>query len=228
VSRRSPGRGRALAAFSLSALVVLTGTLLAVRSYPGGYDWLYTVMSALASRKDNPGGAAWFAGGLALSLAVLWPVVAWIRERHGGERGLVRFGSRALQLGIVCGVLVGVERLTFLHFSDLVHKGHELLALVCFLSLYSGILAVLAHRVRERITSAWPAALTIAPLVAVGLSQLALYLDQRDLGWVDRSWREMGVPVWLSFAFWQWLAAAALWASLGYLVASARPERRAG
>jgi hypothetical protein len=42
----------------------------------------------------------------------------------------------------------------------------------------------------------------------------------------------MGVPVWLSFAFWQWLAVAFLGLGLGYLVvasgrsaASARSRR---
>jgi len=28
----------------------------------------------------------------------------------------------------------------------------------------------------------------------------------------------MGIPIWLSFAFWQWLAIGFLWAGLGLLV----------
>ena len=223
MSFRPTSRTRALVAFSLSVLVVVLGLVLAARRYPGGYDWAYKVMSALASKKHNPEGAAYFAGGLSLSLAILWPAVAWIGSRHGAEHGLARFGSRALRFGVVCGVLVGIERLVFFHFSEIVHKGHEILAILCFLGLYSGVLALHVHRIRLRFTSFWPAVLAIAPLVAIGLSQLALYFDQRDLGWVDQNWRDMGVPIWLSFAFWQWLAAAALWASFGYFAASERP-----
>jgi hypothetical protein len=60
----------------------------------------------------------------------------------------------------------------------------------------------------------------IVALLAVGASQLALYFDQRDLGWVNTGWRELGVPVWLSFAFWQWLAVAFLGIGIGFLVAA--------
>ncbi|MGH7481147.1 MAG: hypothetical protein ACRELV_03260, partial [Longimicrobiales bacterium] len=75
-----------------------------------------------------------------------------------------------------------------------------------------------AERVRHD-RRAWAgAAIGAAPLVAVGVTQLALYLDQRDLGWVDAGWRAMGVPLWLSFAFWQWLAVALLWVGLGFLL----------
>jgi len=47
-----------------------------------------------------------------------------------------------------------------------------------------------------------------------------LWLGQRDVGWVDVAWRELGIPVWLSFAFWQWVAVALLWVGLGHLLMS--------
>jgi len=61
-----------------------------------------------------------------------------------------------------------------------------------------------------------------APLAAIFITQILIYFDQRDLGWVDHSWREMGVSPWLSFAFWQWLAVAFLWFGLGHLLWSSR------
>jgi hypothetical protein len=91
----------------------------------------------------------------------------------------------------------------------------------------SGVMGFYYHRVRHAASSLWPALLVVLPLCAVGLSQLALYFDQRDLGWVNTAWREMGVPVWLSFAFWQWLAVWFLGLGLGYLVLW-KPRRRMG
>ncbi len=175
--------------------------------------------------EEQPDGSIFFAAGLVLSLALLWPATAWIRECDGAAHWLARFGLRSLQLGIVLGVVVGLESLFFFDFSQIVRKGHEVLALLSFLSLYAGVPALQIHRVRLCQVSSWPTFFAIGPLVAIGLSQLGLYLDQRDLGWVDTSWREMGVPVWLSFAFWQWLATAALWASVGHLVVSGRSSR---
>ena len=222
---RSVSYTRALVAFTLSAMTIVIAVVLATRRFPGGFDWVYTVMSALASRKHNPDGSVFFAAGLVLSLALLWPATEWIRECDGAAHRLARFGLRSLQLGIVLGVVVGLERLFFFEFSQIVRKGHEVLALLSFLSLYAGVPALQIHRLRLRQVSSWPTFFAIGPLVAIGLSQLGLYLDQRDLGWVDTSWREMGVPVWLSFAFWQWLATAALWASVGHLVVSGRSLR---
>ncbi|TDI41912.1 MAG: hypothetical protein E2P02_14105 [Acidobacteria bacterium] len=216
---------QALVAFTLAAVTIVVAVALAARRFPGGFDWVYTVMSTLASRRHNPDGAVFFAAGLVLSLALLWPVTAWIRECEAAAHRLARLGLRSFQLGIVLGVAVGLERLFFYDLSQIVRKGHEVLAVLSFLCLYAGVLALQIHRVRLRQVSSWPTLFAIGPLVAIGLSQLGLYLDQRDLGWVDTSWREMGVPLWLSFAFWQWLATAALWASFGHLVISGRSSR---
>ena len=71
----------------------------------------------------------------------------------------------------------------------------------------------------RHIRRGWTGALLVAaPLAAIFVAQAVIYFDQRDLGWVDRSWREMGVSPLLSFAFWQWLAVAFLWAGLGHLL----------
>ncbi|WP_455365429.1 hypothetical protein, partial [Kaarinaea lacus] len=37
-----------------SALVLGIGFIFAARYYPAGFDWVYTVVSALASQKHNP------------------------------------------------------------------------------------------------------------------------------------------------------------------------------
>jgi len=212
-----PCRRFPLVSYALATAVMGAGALLAAREYPGGYDWPYTVMSALASSKHNPGGGAWFAGGLILAMALLWPGARFLRTRStdtGWSHG-------ALRVGLVAGALVGAERLFVFHLSTLLPKAHEVLALVCFVALYAALLGLTLQRAQRRRHHRWAAVVVVIPLVAIGVSQAVIYLGQRDLGWVDRHWRELGVPMTMSLAFWQWLAAAALWVGLGHLLVTA-------
>jgi hypothetical protein len=119
--------------------------------------------------------------------------------------------------------------LAFQHFSSVVRKGHELMALVAFLSFYVGIVGLYLHRVRQRRASPWSAALVVMPLLGVGFREGWLYFAQRHLGWADYDWKGTGAPLWLSFAWWQWLAASMLWLAFGHLLVSIRlrPEENA-
>jgi len=199
---------------------------LAAARYPGGFDWFYTVASALASRKHNPEGSYWFSGALIISMALLWFSLSTMRQKKFlSFPRLARASLGILRLGLISGCLMGMERLLIFHLSDLIHKAHEILALLTFLGFYLGILGLLIVRLSGRKNSFWPVLLVASPLLAIGLTQLWLYLDQRDLGWVDTSWREMGVPFWLSFAFWQWWAMACLWQGLGWVVLSGIGDR---
>ena len=212
---------RAWGWYALATGILAVGIPAAAARYPGPFDWAYTVISALASRKHNPDGAAWFAGAIAGSMACLWPVVTQL-TRDGAAPPWVR---RALRAGVVCGVIVGVERLAFFHFSTHVRKGHELVALVAFLSFYTGVVGLYVHRVARRRAFAWPAIAVVVPLLGVGLRELVLYLAQRGVGWADHDWRGANTPLWLSFAWWQWLAAGLLWLAVGHLLATSGARR---
>ncbi|HEX2860989.1 MAG TPA: hypothetical protein VHN79_05090 [Lacunisphaera sp.] len=216
---------RAIGCYLLATAVLAVGTVLAAKRFPGSFDWTYTVISALASRKHNPDGAAWFAGALAVAMAGLWPVVSALLR---GETGIPRWVGIALRVGVVCGTLVGAERLVFQHFSSVVRKGHELIALMAFLSFYAGIVGLYVHRVRRRRASPWSAAVVVLPLLGVGCREAWLFFAQRHLGWADYDWKGTGAPLWLSFAWWQWLAAAMLWFALGHLLVTARTGPSAG
>jgi hypothetical protein len=192
---------------------------MAVASFPGGFDWVYMVISKLGSGTHNPAGGLWLSGSLLAAVCLLWPV-AGLLERgaaHGGRR--LGMAIAALRVGLIGGAFLGLEGLLALELTRIARKGHEIVALVTFVALYVGVLGIFLHRIRRAASPVWPALLVVLPLCAVGVSQLALYFDQRDLGWVDPSWRAMGIPFWLSFAFWQWAAVGLLGIGLGYLVA---------
>jgi len=211
-------KNRALRWYLAALLVLCIGILVAAWHYPGGYDWFYTVATALASRKKNPAGGAWVAGALSLSMIMLWPCVSALAQRlRASATRATRLAIGALRVGLVCFALVGVEGLLIRDLTNWIYKGHEIVALAGFLGVYLGILGLLAQLVLRQRLYVVPALLIVSPLLAVGITQLWLYFEQRDLGWVDASWRVMGIPLWLSFAFWQWLAIAFLWAGMGLL-----------
>ncbi|HET8946799.1 MAG TPA: hypothetical protein VFQ07_07440 [Candidatus Polarisedimenticolia bacterium] len=195
--------------------------IVSIRTFPRPFDWTRTVISALASRKSNPGGGLWFAAGLGVGLALLWPVAVAVSSRGGATgRAALRAGF-LLRAGLLCGMLVAVERIVFFHFSDLVHKGHEALAVVAFLGIYAGEVGLELDHARRRISAAWMAALVLLPLVAAA-GVLLLYLEQRHLGWLDHDGSGGPLPVWLRFPFWQWLALVTLWAGFGHLLSLVR------
>jgi len=209
---------RALRWYLAALLVLSVGILVAAWHYPGGYDWAYTVATALAARKKNPAGSVWLAGALSLSMIMLWPCVSALAQRlRASATRATRFAIGALRFGLVCFALVGVEGLLIRDLSSWIYKGHEILALAGFLGMYLGILGLLAQLILRQRLYVVPAFLVVSPLLAIGITQLWLYLAQRDLGWVGPDWREMGIPLWLSFAFWQWLAIGFLWVGLGLL-----------
>lgn len=223
--------GQALAPhyWYMTALVIsVIGSWLAARHYPHGFDWQYTVASALASQKHNPVGSAWFAGSLSLSMVFLWPYVSALQQCLGSHPGRwSRLAIVSLRVGLVCGMLLGLERLLIHDLSHWFYKSHELIAVLTFFGLFIGVFILLLQvisRLRHRVIGIL---LFIAPVLAIALSQFWLYLQQRHLGWVDVSWRAKGIPVWFSFAFWQWLAIAILWIGLGLLHVLSRTNKHA-
>lgn len=206
--------------YALSVCTIVAGSLLAARSYPGGFDWTHRVMSALASQKHNPDGSAWFAGALGLAMALLWPVVTAVGSSGTAPPPAGRRSRAvlALRAGIVCAILVAVDRLVFFHLSDVLRKGHEILALGAFAGIYAGVVGLQVAHLRRGHGHVWSVILVLVPLVAVGISEFVLYLGQRGIGWVDHDWSQDDLPVWARFAFWQWLAATGLWLGLGHLL----------
>jgi hypothetical protein len=170
------------------------------------------------SQKHNPVGSYWFAASLSLSMLLLWPYVSSIRCSLPANSSLVaRLAISSIRLGLICGMLLGMERLLIYDLSHWLYKSHEVIALLTFLGLYIGVFALMFLMLRQQRHYWLPVILVASPLIAIGVSQLWLYIEQRDLGWVDVSWRQQGIPIWFSFAFWQWLAIGFLWLGLALL-----------
>ena len=150
-------------------------------------------------------------------MVLLWPYVSILKRGLYPSVSVTVCAIGALRFGMVCGALVGAERLLIRDLSDWIYKAHEILALLAFLGLYFGVLGLLIQLMLRQKIYALPVLLVASPLLAIGITEFWLYLDQRELGWVDTSWRERGIPIWLSFAFWQWLAIGFLGAGLGVL-----------
>lgn len=208
---------RSLWWYVAALLIMCFGSFMAAQYYPGGFDWFYTVASALASHKHNPTGSFWFAGSLSLSMLFLWLYVSSIKGNLSAMLPAAGFAITAIRIGLLFGFLLGAERLFIHDLSRLIDKAHEGIALFTLLGLYIGILSLLIQLIHRNKCNIFPVLLIVSPLVAIGLGGLWLYIDQRDLGWVDTNWREKGIPIWLSFAFWQWLAIGLIWAGLGLL-----------
>ncbi len=225
---RRPGRAAALGSFAAALAVVVGGVAMAVRGYPGDFDWIYTVLSHLASTRRNPDGGRWLSGAFVVAVVLLWPAVTRLGQSGpGGRRGLCA-AAVSLRAGLLGGALLGLEGVTGLRFSEYLHKLHEAIALLTFLAFYGGVLGLYGVRARASRGFWLPAALIVLPILAIGAAQISLYFDQRDLGWVNTDWRAQGVPLWMSFAFWQWTAAVCLAFGLGFLVYTAKETASGG
>jgi hypothetical protein len=201
-----------------SIFVLVLGTGLSANRYPGGFDWIYNVASALGSRQDNPDGFAWYAGALGLSMLLMWPYVSAVERKLGSPaHAATRIAIRALKTGLFFGVVLGMERMFFADLSSVVTKGHEVIAIFTFFGLQLGLFMLMVQAMSRRRIYALSAFLVAAPLLAIAIGQIFLFVAQRDIGWAGVDWRELGTPFWMSFAFWQWLAIVFICIGLGLL-----------
>ncbi len=203
---------------------------MAAQHYPSEYDWRYTTISSLVYPDRDPGGHWWASGGIFLcGLCGLWCTALLARKGDSASAADRAAGVRALALGSACMACSGLlpERLLP------VPKGHEILALTAFLSLCVGIVQMtfraVAARLRRvpgfpgsaRVCAGAAASGVLSPILLAALVQAYLASARPELKWVSPSWRALGVPAYLSFAFWEWLTCAVLSASVVVLALAA-------
>ena len=203
----------------LGALAFWGGVVLAARRYPSEYDWRYMPVSDLFSDSRNPVGHLWASMGVVLCSVCLmcWAVLAqrWTRA----NAGMYPRGLRAIQLGsffFACSAALPASALP-------IAKGHELLTILAFAGLclgtgflmYQTVERILLRRMRgsignSRIFASVLAGTSMLSILLAGAVQAYIYYALPALPWVNLSWRTSGVPVYLSFAFWEWVTCVVL------------------
>ena len=199
-----------------TAMAVLAlGTALSWNGFPGPYDWRYQVLSNLTSQVSNPGANIYNCIAMGITGAMLLPLPGYFRARlQDAARRTCIFSYYALYVGLIAGITIAFERSLFRNLSNQIHKAHEYIALVGFFGLFLGVVGfwlALAWQIqRRRPMPQWAMGLMLlvsgAPMIGATLSEGYLYFVPNQLGWVGPHWAEFGIPVYLSFAFWEWIA----------------------
>jgi hypothetical protein len=213
--------------FPIAVLVLVVGTALSWRGYPGNFDWRYQVVCSLISQVVSPAAYIYLCVALLISFSLLLPLPTYLRERlRGTSPRTARAGAWLLWTGFAGAVGVAMEKLFIRNLSSIHPRGHEYIALVAFLGMFFGValfwFALVGWARQHR---GWSFArmaalflLSIGPILGAALSQGYLYYVPNDLGWVGPHWAALGVPVWYSCAFWEWVATACIFVYLYCLI----------
>jgi hypothetical protein len=201
---------------SLGVLAFWGGMLMAGRRYPSEYDWRYMTISSLVYGERNPNGYLCARAGIILcGLAGLYWTTVLARNGRRPGSALRPAGIWALGLGYLCMMCCALlpERLVG------IPKGHDFLALAAFVGLCIGIVHA-TFKVVERsarlgrlagspaLRAVILAGVPLSPIVVAALAQAYVSQALPGLPWVSLTWRARGVPVYLSFAFWEWVTCA--------------------
>ena len=191
--------------------------VLAACFYPQTYRWRQTVMSALASPKDNPHAFGIACAGVAVSGLLLLLFVNILRERLGSfAPESVAQAGRCLAAG---GILLTLTALIVPgHYRVLgVHRIHEQLARAsaAFLCVaLVGYLRAIYHLPPTKRWLRWSAWVFVAlPVAAFLVSRLALVFAWSYLP-MD-VYRAATVSTWGSLALWEWVGASCIYLFLG-------------
>jgi len=208
-------RGTALRATApLGVLAFWGGLWMAGQRYPSEYDWRYMTISSLVYPERDPGGYLWAWGGIVLcGLGGLCWVALLVRNRRHECAAVRPVGIWALGLGYACMVGCALLPARLLH----VPKGHDFLALSAFVGVCIGTVQLtfqaaersLRRRARSfpsspRVCAGLLAGAALLPMLLVSIAQAYVSHALPQLPWVGLEWRARGVPVYLSFAFWEW------------------------
>jgi hypothetical protein len=200
-----PRRWILTASMPLGALAFWLCIAVAGLRFPEHYDWRYITVSQLIYPERNPLGHVW--ASLALAACALGGLI-WVAALPRAWR----FGGvYVLAIGYGCMIASSAlpERALRMRY------GHEGLAIAGFICVCTGLVQVsLRHLFSRgrygRLLPAVLAAVAFSPIVVAGLTQAYLDYVRPDIPWVGLAWRSMGIPLYLSFALWEWVTCALL------------------
>jgi len=161
----------------------------AATRFPSEYDWRYMTISVLIYPERNPAGHLWASAALtACAVGGLLGIAVLSRKERTP-------GLYILATGYICMIA-----------SSSIRNGHQILAILGFISMCAGL--VLAARRYLPLTPLIIVALL--PIACAALTQAYLSCFRPELPWVGLLWRATGVPLYLSFALWEWVTCAVL------------------
>jgi hypothetical protein len=189
----------------LGALAFWVCMLVAARRFPTPYDWRYITTSQLIYPERNPAGHLWASAALmtCAGAGLLW--VWTVRSTVPFRRLWV------LAAGYACMTLSSLlpER------WHSIRNGHEILAIAGFVGVCCGLVLVsLNLRFPRRYPTRAPqvvlALIAFSPIAMAAITQVYLTWWRPEVPWVGPAWRTLGLPFYLSFAFWEWVTCALL------------------
>lgn len=198
----------------LGLLAFWVAMLLAGGRYPSEYDWRYMTISSLVYRDRNPDGYLWARAGLALcGMAGIYWTALRVRTRNPPGCADPAAGMRTMGLGYLS--MTGCALLPEWQLG--IPRGHDLLALAAFIGICVGLVRATFQAAElsataddppanHRLRSGILAGLALSPILLAGLAQAYVSYALPGLPWVGLTWRARGIPVYLSFAFWEWVA----------------------
>ena len=206
--------------FALVGIAALWIGVAAGAHFYVGYDWRYMTLSRLLAPDHNPAGHTYASLGIVVCALceLIWATDA-LRCESRVPRSAARpttAGLTAMQLGMAGMILAAIPANWLLDIP----KGHEALATVAFAGLGFGMLHVgfctvegtLAGSARgsgrPRFFALLLATAAMTPIVFAGLTQAYVFYAHPELPWVGASWRERGIPAYVSLAFWEWITCA--------------------
>jgi hypothetical protein len=228
----------ARAATPFGLLAFWGGLWLAAERYPSEFDWRYMTISNLVSAAGNPAGHFWASLGIAAcGIGILSWTAPWNWGRKPQNGPSPQIAIWALRAGILCMAGAAVVPQSVLRIP----KGHEILALLAFFGLCLAIVQLtyqaaarrgpdtFGQRVDgSRLFASIVAGTALLPVALAALVQLYVEVALPKLHWVGLKWRDEGVPVYLSFAFWEWVTCAIFSSYLLALSRLIRGRRAAG
>jgi hypothetical protein len=195
------------ASMPLGVLAFWVCIVIAAHRFPSEYDWRYMTTSLLIYPERNPAGHLWASAAL---IACAGAGLVWVTA----QRATLRFGRLwVLAGGYSCMILSSLLPERWLSIRD----GHEILAIAGFVGVCCGLVRVsltpgsAQHRSSTRVpVPMWLAMIAFSPIAIAGVTQAYLAWWRPELPWVGLAWRSLGVPLYLSFALWEWVTCALL------------------
>lgn len=187
--------------------------------FPHGYDWRYTVISSLASPRDNPHAYGIACAGLALSGLLLIPFVFFLQRRlQPFAPKLTAWAGKLFMLGAICLTLSAV--VVPGHYRILgLGRSHEHLAQVSSVAFCLSLILYLGAILRLPPTSLSlrlrAGFVVILPVTALLVSRSALFLAYEFSS--PAVYHAVKISLWSSLALWEWIGAFCIYLFLGLM-----------